>query len=243
MLFGTAEEGLHVVSKALDTDPVIDPVRYKTGYEQWQARGYGLTHGPAGYGYYGLPLPWGATPEIDYFLRANLHGPSLPVLVIEYYNGGLDHYFITGDAGEAAILDAGTSIKGWKRTGYTINAYRSSQAGMSPACRFYIPPQHGNSHFFSVDPAECNVVLAKSPSDPDFSGYLYETPNAFYMALADETSGNCPAATDPVYRLWNQRVDSNHRYTVDRSVRDTMLARGYLAEGNGPDGVVMCAPR
>ncbi len=78
MLFGTAEEGLHVVSKALDTDPVIDPVQYKTGKDQWQARGYGLTHGPAGYGFYGLPLPWGATPEIDYFLRANLHGPSLP---------------------------------------------------------------------------------------------------------------------------------------------------------------------
>ena len=78
MLFGTAEEGLHVVSKALDSDPVIDPVSYKTGKDQWQARGYGLTHGPAGYGFYGLPLPWGATPEIDYFLRANLHGPSLP---------------------------------------------------------------------------------------------------------------------------------------------------------------------
>ena len=243
MLFGTAEEGLHVVSKALDSDPVIDPVQYKTGKEQWQARGYSLTHGPAGYGFYGLPLPWGATPEIDYFLRANLHGPSLPGRVIEYYNTSLDHYFITDDAAEIAILDAGTSIKGWKRTGYAINAYGPSQAGMSPACRFYIPPQHGNSHFYSVDQTDCNVVLAKSSSDPDFSGYVYETPNAFYMAPADETSGNCPAATDPVYRLWNQRADSNHRYTVDRSVRDAMVARGYVAEGHGPDGIVMCAPR
>ena len=78
MLFGTAEEGLHVVSKALETDPVIDSVLYKAGQDQWQARGYGLTHGPGGYGYYGLPLPWGVTPEIDYFLRANLHGASLP---------------------------------------------------------------------------------------------------------------------------------------------------------------------
>ncbi len=75
MLFGTAEEGLHVVSKALETDPVIDAALYKAGQDQWQALGYGLTHGPAGYGFYGLPLPWGVTPEIDYFLRANLHGP------------------------------------------------------------------------------------------------------------------------------------------------------------------------
>jgi hypothetical protein len=78
MLFGTAEEGLHVVSKALETDPVIDSATYKAGQDQWQSRGHGLTHGPGGYGYYGLPLPWGETAEIDYFLRANLHGPSLP---------------------------------------------------------------------------------------------------------------------------------------------------------------------
>ncbi|MFO1412770.1 MAG: hypothetical protein U1F10_02450 [Burkholderiales bacterium] len=76
MLWGTAEEGLHVVSKALATDPVIDSTKYKAGMSQWQARGYGLTHGPAGYGYYGNPLPWGETPEIDYFLSANLHAPA-----------------------------------------------------------------------------------------------------------------------------------------------------------------------
>ena len=243
MLFGTAEEGLHVVSKALETDPLIDAAKYKAGQDQWQARGHGLTHGPGGYGFYGLPLPWGETAEIDYFLRANLHGASLPGGVIEYYNASLDHYFITGDVGETAILDAGAVVKGWKRTGHTINAYKSAQDGMYPACRFYIPPQHGNSHFFSADPAECNAVLEKIPSDPNFSGYVEETPDAFYVALPDATSGICPPATDPVYRLWNQRADSNHRYTTDRSVRDAMLARGYVAEGNGPDAVVMCAPR
>lgn len=78
MLFGTAEEGLHVVSQALPTDPVIDAKAYQAGMDQWQARGYNLTHGPAGYGYYGLPLPWGVTAEIDYFLKANLHGGGLP---------------------------------------------------------------------------------------------------------------------------------------------------------------------
>jgi hypothetical protein len=78
MLFGTAEEGLHVVSQALPTDPVIDMKAYQAGMDQWQAKGYQLTHGPAGYGYYGLPLPWGVSPEIDYFLKANLHGGGLP---------------------------------------------------------------------------------------------------------------------------------------------------------------------
>ena len=78
MLFGTAEEGLHVVSQALPTDPVIDMKKYTAGMDQWQAKGYNLTHGPAGYGYYGLPMPWGDTPEIDYFLKANLHGGGIP---------------------------------------------------------------------------------------------------------------------------------------------------------------------
>jgi hypothetical protein len=78
MLFGTAEEGLHVVSQALPTDPVVDQKKYTAGMEQWQLKGYNLTHGPAGYGYYGLPMPWGESPEIDYFLKANLHGGGLP---------------------------------------------------------------------------------------------------------------------------------------------------------------------
>jgi hypothetical protein len=78
MLFGTAEEGLHVASAALPSDPIVDQKKYTAGMDQWQARGYNLTHGPAGYGYYGLPVPWGDTPEIDYFLKANLHGDGLP---------------------------------------------------------------------------------------------------------------------------------------------------------------------
>ena len=30
----------------------------------------------------------------------------------------------------------------------------------------------------------------------------------------------------PVYRVWNRRADSNHRYTTDRAIRDQMVARG-----------------
>jgi hypothetical protein len=29
---------------------------------------------------------------------------------------------------------------------------------------------------------------------------------------------------------------------IDRTVRDQMVATGWLAEGDGPDQVVMCAP-
>jgi hypothetical protein len=46
-----------------------------------------------------------------------------------------------------------------------------------------------------------------------------------------------------VYRLWNNRADTNHRYTSSTATRAEMRARGYLAEGYGPDAVAMCAPR
>lgn len=50
---------------------------------------------------------------------------------------------------------------------------------------------------------------------PNYSGYIQETAAAFYIALPNVFTGACPASTTPVYRLWNARVDSNHRYTTD----------------------------
>jgi hypothetical protein len=44
-----------------------------------------------------------------------------------------------------------------------------------------------------------------------------------------------------VYRLWNHRVDSNHRYTTDAAIKAQMIAAGSVAEGYGPDAVDMCA--
>ncbi len=44
-----------------------------------------------------------------------------------------------------------------------------------------------------------------------------------------------------VYRLWNNRADSNHRYTTDPTLKAAMIAKGYIAEGYGPDATIMCA--
>jgi len=69
---------------------------------------------------------------------------------------------------------------------------------------------------------------------------VLETPSAFLAALPNTASGACPAGQAAVYRLWNGRADSNHRFATSRDVRAQMLARGYVAEGYGPDGVAMC---
>lgn len=155
--------------------------------------------------------------------------------VVEYYHAGLDHYFISSLPGDIGALDSG-ALKGWSRTGQVFKAYDAPAAGTSPVCRFYLPPASGDSHFYSASPAECAEVAARFPA------FSYESPGVMHVGLPDAATGACSAGWAPVYRLWNQRADSNHRYTTDRGLRSQMLAQGYVAEGYGPEGVAMCSP-
>ena len=154
--------------------------------------------------------------------------------VVEFYNATLDHYFITWIPSEIANLDAGNTPSRWTRTGYTFKAYTSPQPGTSQVCRFYIPPADGNSHFFGRNPAECAAAAQEHPE------FVLEDAN--YMQLYVPTAGACPAGSTPIYRVFDNRPDVNHRYTTDRFVRDQMVAKGWIAEGDGADRVVMCAP-
>ena len=36
---------------------------------------------------------------------------------------------------------------------------------------------------------------------------------------------------------------AHHRYTTDKSVRDRMVAKGWVPEGDGANLVAMCAPQ
>jgi len=155
--------------------------------------------------------------------------------VIEYYHAGLDHYFMTSLPAEIAALDAGQFV-GWARTHESFKAWSTRHVETRPVCRYYIPPAAGDSHFFSASPAECAVAPVLFPS------FVLESLEVMHAVLPDEASGACPANTTPIYRVWNKRVDSNHRYLTNRAMRDAMVVRGYVAEGYGPDAVVMCGP-
>jgi hypothetical protein len=157
-----------------------------------------------------------------------------PAAVVEYYNASLDHYFITWIADEIAKLDAGTTIKGWQRTGQGFGTHTAAQAGTSPVCRYYIPPALGDSHFFGRGTAECEATGKNNPS------FILESTDFMHMYLP--VAGVCPAGTVQVYRVFSNRPDANHRYLVDRTLRDQMAAKGWVVEGDGPDAVVMCAP-
>ena len=160
--------------------------------------------------------------------------PLTTVVVVEYYNATLDHYFITRYPTEQANLDAGNTPTRWVRTGYAFKAYASAQDGTSPVCRYYIPPGLGDSHFFGRGTAECANTGAAHPT------FVLEDPATMNMVLP--VAGACPAGTLPIYRVFSARPDANHRYMTDPAVRDAMVGRGWVAEGDGPDLVVMCSP-
>jgi serine protease len=165
---------------------------------------------------------------------AALASNAASIPVVEYYWAARDHYFITANPAEIAALDA-SPPGGWARTGESFGAYAQASGISSRVCRFYIPPAYGDSHYFSASPEECSGVQVKFPV------LLEETTNAFYIDLPDLATGACPAGTLAVYRLYNNRADTNHRYTTSLSIRSDMIGKGFVPEGYGLLGVAMCA--
>jgi hypothetical protein len=157
--------------------------------------------------------------------------PASADTVVEYYNKGLDYYFITGLPAEIQALDSG-KVTGWTRTGLSFETFAAADpklAGSTPVCRFLGNPARGiNSHFYSASPDECAAVKAKWPDE-----WQVETEELFRVHAVNPTTGQCPVGTKAVFRLYNKRADANHRYTVDPQTVDSMLAKGYVLEGAG----------
>jgi hypothetical protein len=156
-------------------------------------------------------------------------------VAVEYYHPTLDHYFMTALQDEITKLDMGTFV-GWARTGHRFNVYAAAGAGRERVCRFF-STAFGikSSHFYTSDAAECTLV--ESDANWQFEG------GAFY-ASSPAPDGTCPAGTNPVYRVYNngQGGAPNHRYTTELVERARMLPLGWVAEGYGTLGVIMCAP-
>jgi hypothetical protein len=196
------------------------------------------------------PNPYGALLERDH---TNLpHGISFSFrglqvgccwggsVVREYYNANLDQYFMSSREPDIDALDSGR-IPGWTRIGKLFDAWSTPwgygdlplNSSPLPVCRYFVPPA---SHFLSASADECDTIARQYPE------FVLETPDAFYAYLPDPTTGQCPIAaqlgqfkTTPLYRLWNNRIETNHRFTTSTAVRDEMIAQGWVSEG-----VAMC---
>lgn len=181
-----------------------------------------------------LPVPQYPIPVAS---AVPLHVTSVPATTewaVEYFNRTLNHYFVTSLPAEMQALDLGVFV-GWQRTGYSFRV--NSKADDAAVCRYYMPPGQGDSHFYSASASECNEVATKFPS------FIQETPSLFTVLLPNPVTGECGANHAPVYRMWNNRADSNHRYITDPELRSQMIKLGYVPEGYGPTGVAMCAAK
>lgn len=160
-------------------------------------------------------------------------------LVIEFYNPDLDHYFITADANEALFIDSGGAGR-WIRTDYTFNS-----GGSASVCRFYGSQSPGpNSHFYTVDSAECQFLrdMQFPTGDPRILTDKSWNFESLDFVSTPPASGACPTGTEPVYRAYNNGyslgIDSNHRIISSLAAISEVVARGWSYEG-----VVMCAPQ
>ena len=161
--------------------------------------------------------------------------PIRSVPVVEYYHAAFNHYFITALPREIAILDRGI-IAGWSRTGLEFGAFVQPVSGTSPVCRFFSAAfAETGAHFQTPLASECAAVRKHAE-------WSLESDEAFYVFLPN-ADGTCGGRRRPVFRLYNNGETGapNHRYTTDVAVREQMIAQGWIAEGIGPDAVVICS--
>jgi len=155
----------------------------------------------------------------------------------EFYHAGFNHYFHTADPTETRVIRDGLFDDNWYRTMEFWRVWTEPGPGRVSVCRFFsasFAPK--SSHFYTPYPAECSLLQ-------EGNVWQLESTSVFYLMLPD-SAGNCPSATSPLYRVYNdgQSGAPNHRYMASRAVRDQMVTQGWTAEGSGPDVIFACTP-
>ncbi|MBK9606685.1 MAG: hypothetical protein IPO58_09850 [Betaproteobacteria bacterium] len=168
-----------------------------------------------------------------------------PPAVVEYLDtadfpdspGG--HFFYSSDPAEQAAVDAGAAGQ-FHRTGREFLT-----GGTAPVCRFYGSLAPGpNSHFFTVDIAECDALKAAqiTPAPATVQQWNYERIEYFSTPAIAAANGarSCPPNTQPLYRAYNNAFppsgprnpwDSNHRFTPVQADIAAMVDLGWRDEG------------
>jgi len=166
---------------------------------------------------------------------AGVDASSGSIDVVEFFHAERNHYFLTTEPAEAALIDAGGVGPGWARTGQRFRVWPLATTLSFPthdACRFFGTPGIGpDAHFFTAFDAECEGLRSRP-------AWMFEGV-AFRTVLPD--AGKCAGGFDPVVRLhWPGAVASQvrHRYVVEPDVVLAMAAAGWIVEGP-----VFCSPR
>jgi hypothetical protein len=180
-------------------------------------------------------------PQLATLAFLTLRGNATPaasaaatIPVTEFHDRRDDQYFLTADAGEAALLDNGGFGPDWWRTGTSFQAWPrdATDSRALPVCRFYGTPGFGpESHFYTAYAAECAIVRNDA--------HWIEEGVTFRAMLP--VAGVCADGYDTVIRFWKPGatvIETRHRYVVDPAIANAMQAAGWVREGP-----VFCAPR
>ena len=167
--------------------------------------------------------------EVDVHVPTSFSSANFERPAREFYNVHNEHYFMAAGQDEVDAILAGSAGPGWELTGEITKVHTQTDpvalSAIAPVCRFYgaIP----NSHFFTPDPAECELV--KRPT----SGWLYEGVG-FYVSPAPALN-RCPDGMLKVMRAYNDGFrngkGANHRYSTSDSTMREMSRRGWIVEG------------
>ena len=144
-------------------------------------------------------------------------------------------------APEIQALDTGVH-KGWTRTGLTIQTVDgTSGAGVNSVavCRFYGNPARGlDSHFYAASKAECDLVKRNGRTNGCWSRRRRSAfmPSTRPLACAPAARRACTGCTTsgPTSIIVTRPIPA---------VFDSMIAKGYAAEGfgNPQKPIVFCA--
>ena len=164
---------------------------------------------------------------VDYTAPAPATGGER--IVVEFQNDELAHFFYTADPEEAAMLDAGAIVPGWRRTGFAFKAWDRHDANGDASCRYFTSRGGVYSHFYSIWAPEC-AILAADPL------WRFEA-LAFRASLP--AAEDCPAGYMRVTRVYNLMDGGapNHRFLTSASEIAHMADEDWLVEGS-----VFCTP-
>ena len=144
--------------------------------------------------------------------------PALPVTAVEFRHAGLDHYFISACSRISMRSTAAASLAG------SAPASRSRfwpirRTAIIPCAASPFGPSTANPTSSRRRPPNASPFANWPRPIPTSASTSLESPAVFFVALPDTATGACPDATVPVYRLWNRRADSNHRYTTSTAIK------------------------
>ena len=160
------------------------------------------------------------------------------VPVIEYYNSSQDHYFITSLQADITALDTG-KFTGWSRTGRSFQAYDQPTAGASPVCRFYLPPAEWRFPFLL---RVTHRVRGDAGQVPRLRGGIAGG-DVHRPARSDDRRRATGSHSRSIACGTTAAIRTIAILARDRQLRQQMVAEGWVAEGYGPDQVIMCSPR